>query len=355
MKKKLYISLLKKIQLYSIPSSFLRNELAIALIVGEFLIGILGFVELEDYTLREAFYMTVITISTVGYTEVKPLSPNGQLFTSFLIILNFGIFAYALSVFSYYVINGEIFKNMHLNLINTKIDKLQNHVIICGYGRYGREITQNFTHHNTPFVIIENDPSVIDEIQKSEDKTLYIEDDATHDETLQQAGIKKAQALIAALPDDSENLFIVLTARQLNPKLNIISRASNPRSQRKLQLAGANHVIMPEQIGGFYMATLVSKPGATEFFSYITRESESDIEFEEIRYKDMPDFCKGKSIRDLHIRRETGANIIGFKQPDGGYTVNPGPETILVKDSSFIVLGSHEQLDKLRRYLNELH
>ena len=324
------------------------------LILGEFLLGIMGYMKLEGYSLREAFYMTVITISTVGYGEVKPLSPDGQLFTSFLIILNFGIFAYALSVFYYYVISGEIFKKMHTNLINTKINSLKNHVIVCGYGRYGREVSMNFLHHNMPFVIVESDPAVIDSIQKSDDKILYLEDDATHDEALQLAGIKQAKSLIAALPDDSENLFIVLTARQMNPLLNIISRASNARSQRKLQLAGANHVIMPEQIGGFYMATLVSKPGATEFFSFITRESESDIEFEEIRFKDMPAACKGKSIRDLHIRRETGANIIGFKMPDGGYTVNPNPETVLVENSSFIVLGNREQLERLRQYLNGL-
>jgi voltage-gated potassium channel len=340
-------------QLSTDPASFLNNWLALGLIVGETLFGMGGYMYLEGYSLGEAFYMTVITISTVGYTEVRPLSEAGQLFSSALIILNFGIFAYVLSVFSYYVINGEFFKNMHLNLISNKIEQLKNHVIVCGYGRYGKEVVQNFLHHNIPFVVVESAEDVIVEIQKSEDKILYIQDDATHDETLQLAGIKQAKALIAALPDDSENLFIVLTARQLNPRLNIISRVTSPKSQRKLRLAGANHVVMPEQIGGFYMATLVSKPGATEFFSYITRESESDIEFEELRYNDMPLFCRNRSIQELHIRRETGTNIIGFKQPKGGYVVNPGPETVLVENSSFIVLGTREQLTALKRYLKK--
>jgi voltage-gated potassium channel len=340
-------------QLSTDPASFLNNWLALGLIVGETLFGMGGYMYLEGYSLGEAFYMTVITISTVGYTEVRPLSEAGQLFSSALIILNFGIFAYVLSVFSYYVINGEFFKNMHLNLISNKIEQLKNHVIVCGYGRYGKEVVQNFLHHNIPFVVVESAEDVIVEIQKSEDKILYIQDDATHDEALQLAGIKQAKALIAALPDDSENLFIVLTARQLNPRLNIISRVTSPKSQRKLRLAGANHVVMPEQIGGFYMATLVSKPGATEFFSYITRESESDIEFEELRYNDMPLFCRNRSIQELHIRRETGTNIIGFKQPKGGYVVNPGPETVLVENSSFIVLGTREQLTALKRYLKK--
>ncbi len=343
-----------KPEFYTVPRSVMSGKLAAALLLGETLLGILGFMHMEGYTFKQAFYMTIITISTVGYGEVKALSSAGEMFASFLIILNFGIFAYGLSVFSYYVINGEIFLKMHLNIIQKKIDHLQNHVIVCGYGRYGREVCHNFYHHNIPFVVVENSEAIIEEIQKSEDKILYIADDATHDEALQQAGISRARALITALPDDSENLFIVLTARQLNPKLNIISRSSNPRSQRKLQLAGANHVIMPEQIGGFYMATLVSKPGATEFFSYITREAESDMEFEEFRFKDMPANYRNKSIRDMHIRRETGANIIGFKMPNGEYVVNPGPDTVLVNNSSFIVLGNHEQLEQLRNYLNGL-
>jgi voltage-gated potassium channel len=347
-------SSIKKGGMLKVPRSVLSNRLAGALILVEFVVGTVGFMWLEDYNFREAFFMTTITIATVGYGAVRDLSPAGEWFSSFLILSNIGIFAYALAVFSYYVINGEIFRKMHLMSINKKIDALRDHVIICGYGRYGREVTQNFLHHRTPFVVVESSTSVIEEIQRSDEQVLYIEDDATHDEALLRAGITRAKALITALPDDSENVFIVLTARQLNPTLNIISRATETKSQRKLRLAGANHVIMPEQIGGFYMATLVSKPGATEFFSYITRESESDIEFEEIHYRNMPAACRGKTISDLHIRRETGANIIGFKHADGSYVVNPGPETVLSENSSFILLGTKEQLDALQRYLASL-
>lgn len=341
----------KKSRLYSIPRNLLSNRLALLLILGEFLIGTLGYIWLEGYSFREAFFMTTLTIATVGYNEVQPLSPAGQWFSSCLILLNIGIFAYALSVFSYYVINGEIFKKLHYRMINKKIEGLKDHVIICGYGRYGREVTMNFMHHKMPFVVVESSRPIIEEIQRSDDKILYIEEDATHDDALLRAGITRAKALITALPDDSENLFIVLTARQMNPSLKIISRATEAKSQRKLQLAGANHVIMPEQIGGFYMATLVSKPGATEFFQFITNEAESDIEFEEIHYRNMPSSCRDKSIRDLHLRRVTGANIIGFKHADGKYVVNPEPDTILTKDSSFILLGTRAQLEALRRYL----
>ncbi len=337
--------------LNSIPSRVINIRAGIILLLADLFLGISGFMLIEGYKLVDAFYMTVITISTVGYTEVEPLSSYGQVFTSVFILVNIGVFAYVLSVFSYYVIQGEIFKNMHLNLIKSDIESLSGHVILCGFGKYGKEVSMHFRKHQIPFVIIDVDPVEIENLQKSAENLLFIEDDATHDEALLQAGIKKAAALISALPDDSDNVFTVLTARQLNPRINIISRAKDPKSQRKLLLAGADHVVMPEQIGGFYMATLVSKPGAVEFFSFITNEYRSDIGFEEIRYEDLPLGCKGKSIRELRLRRATGANIIGFKGADGHYEVNPEPETILGPNTSFIVLGNNAQLKALKDFI----
>ena len=336
---------------YTIPSSFLSARLAILLFVGDLVLGILGYMWIEDFRFSDAFYMVMITISTVGYTEVQPLTEPGRLFTSVYILANIGVFAYSLSVFTYYVIQGEIFKTMHSNLINKKIEGLNNHIIICGFGRYGREMANHFYDQNLPFVIIDHDAEKIAEIQVSEERLLYVLEDATHDEALLHAGIERAQAIICALPDDSDNVFIVLTARQLNPYLNIISRAKHSKTQKKLLKAGADHVVMPEQIGGFYMATLVSKPGAVEFFTFLTNEAQSDIGFEEITFENLPFECQNKSIRDLNIRKATGANIIGFKQPGGEYVVNPSPDTIIIPNSSFIVLGDSHQLNQLRTYL----
>ncbi|TXB63188.1 potassium channel family protein [Phaeodactylibacter luteus] len=345
---------LSRFNLYQVPSSFLSLRVAAGLLVGELVLSVLGYMYIESYSLADAFYMTMITISTVGFTEVQPLSTAGRLFTSFIILLNIGIFAYALAVFTYYVIQGEIFKTMHTNHINTSIQKLSQHVILCGYGKYGREIAEHFTKHEVPFVVIDQDDGKIEELQKSADRILYLHDDATHDEVLLKANINEAAALISALPDDSDNVFVVLSARQLSPALNIISRAKDFRSQKKLLMAGANHVVMPEQIGGFYMATLISKPGAVEFFSFITNEYRSDIGFEEVDYEDLPLHCRGKSLRELHLRRQTGSNIIGYKAPDGHYEVNPAPDTILQPGASFIVLGNKQQLQSLLRYLQEL-
>ncbi len=332
----------------------ISGRIALFLFIFDLLLGVFGFMYLEGYTVIEALYMVVITVSTVGYTEVRPLSDMGHLFVSVYIMLNVGLFAYLLSVFSYYIVNGELFKQLYSNIMRKNIQKLNEHVIICGHGRYGKEMVQHFLHHKTPFVVIEQNQEVLEEIQLSDDRILYIQGDATTDEALIEARINHAHALIAALPDDSENLFVVLTARQLNPKLNIISRANALRSIKKLKLAGADHVIMPEQIGGFYMATLVSKPGATEFFSRISRENDADILFEEISYDKAPHSCRNKTIRDLHIRQHSGANIIGYITPSGNFVVNPSPDTALEPGSSFIVIGSNQQIEKLRAYLNSL-
>ena len=294
--------------------------------------------------------MTIITISTVGFTEVKPLGANGQIFASILIILNTGTFAYILAAFSFYVIQGELFKQIHLRFMEKTIEEMQGHVILCGYGRYGKEIATHFHNHAVPFVLVDREEKVIEEIQQSPEKLKYVQGDATDEDILIKAGILRASALISALPEDTENVFTVLTARQLSPVLNIISRAQQKKSVNKISLAGANHVVMPEQIGSFYMATLVDKPESIEFFTQISRDS-GDIGFEELSYSHMPSDCLDKSIQELAIRKATGANIIGFRQPDGSFMVNPPPGTRLVRGSSFIVLGSADQLVKLKDYL----
>lgn len=338
---------------YSVPASLMNLPFALGLLLLELLLGTLGYMWLENYSAGEAFYMTIITISTVGFTEVQPLDTEGRIFTTVLILANIGIFAYLLAVFSYFIIQGEIFKKMHLNLINNRIAKLDGHIILCGYGKYGREAAAHFDDHDLPYVIIDKDPELIESIQRSEDHVLYIEGDATFDEVLEKAGIARAAAIISALPDDSENVFIVLTARQIRPDIKIISRARDPRTNKKLLKAGANHVVMPDQIGGFYMATLVSKPSAVEFFSFLTNDFHSDIGFEEIDFDDLAPDYQYKTIRELGVRHATGANIIGYKQPNGKYMVNPPPDTAFLPNSSFILLGNSSQLTAVRKFFTK--
>ncbi|MCB0637060.1 MAG: potassium channel protein [Lewinella sp.] len=330
------------------PSRIISLRLAFLLLVSEILTATVVYTYLEGYSPMEAFYMTIITISTVGFTEVRELSESGRLFTALFILVNIGIFAYLLAVFSYYIVEGAFFKNLYVDRIKQRISKLEGHVILCGYGKYGKEIAENLRHHRTSFVILDNNPEIIDAIQNDENDYLFLLGDATQDEVLQDVGIHRAHGLISALPDDSDNLYIVLSARQLNPRLKIISRAMQMRSQGKLMKAGANHVVMPETIGGFYMATLINKPGAVEFFSFITNEYHSDIGFEELRYSDLPEAYRGRPISDMHLRKQTGANIIGYRDRHGEYRVNPDPSTILEPGDTFIVLGDEDQLAKLR-------
>lgn len=337
--------------LYTIPASFLNGRLAVVLLSATLIIGILGFRFVEGYSWLDAFYMTMITISTVGYTEVEPLTSAGKLFTSLYIGFNVVTLSYILAVFSYYIIQGEIFKNMHLNLINNQIDRLSDHIIICGYGRYGLEAAVHLRNHDIKYVIVEANEEVTQELRESSEKELYVEGDATNDEVLIRAGIHRAVAIISALPDDSDNVFVVLSARQLNPLISIISRAKNPKTEKKLKLAGANHVVLPDQIGGFYMATLVTKPGALDFLTLITSEYRSDIGIEMVKYDDLPKPYRNKSIRDIELRQATGTNIIGFRNPDGQYIVNPEPDTLLEQNTSLIVLGNKRQLELLEHFL----
>lgn len=336
---------------FRLPTNILSFRLARWLILVITIIGTLGYKLIEGYTWVDALYMTVITISTVGFGEVEPLSQAGKLFTSFFVVINVGVLSYVLAAFSYYVIEGKIFKNMREAQIRRSIDRLEGHTIICGYGRYGHEIMQHLRQHGGSYVVLDSNEEKFEDLKGEEQELLYLVGDATHDELLEEAGIERAGSLITALGDDTDNLFIVLSARQLNPQLRIISRAKEDRTRKKMLRAGANHVIMPEQIGGFYMATLISKPNAVEFFSFITNELNADIGFEEISYGSIPAEFRGRPIKDLAVRSRTGANIISYRLPDGNYLVNPGPETILEAGGSFIVLGTDKQLAALHDYL----
>lgn len=321
------------------------------LVLGAIAVMTVGLIVLENYGFVDAFYMAVITMSTVGYGEVEPLTAGGRLFVAVMILVNIGVFAYALAAFSYYVIEGKIFDLMENDYQRARIDGLSGHTIACGLGRYGREVVRHLHEQGNAFVVIDLDDDRFEDPEFREIGLLSITGDATNDAILKQAGIDRAASLITALRDDSENVFIVITARDLNPDLKIISSATSARSRRKLRKAGASHVIMPEQIGGFYMATLISKPGAVEFFSHVTNELDSDIGFEEIRCEDLPEHLLGRPISELGLRANSGVNVIGHRRRDGTYAVNPDPAVALLPTESFICIGSQPQIGALRRYL----
>jgi voltage-gated potassium channel len=310
-------------------------------------IGIVGFRIIEGYGFLDAFYMTVITVATVGFQEVHPLSEAGRLFTAFLIITSFGTFAYAVTSISQYVIDGEFNQFFKNRRVSSAIEKLDGHVIICGYGRNGRQAAHVLKKHNTRFVVIEQKKEIVSSINHQW-SDLVLEGDSTHDEVLLKAGILKAKALITTLPIDADNLFIVLSARTLNPKLTIISRASEDNSDKKIKLAGATNVIMPDKLGGAHMASLVMKPDVMEFVDFITGQGGDNIRLEEITFENLSQEFQNKTIRELEIRNRSGANIIGFKTAQSEYVINPSADTKIIPDAKLFVLGTSEQIGKLK-------
>ncbi|MBI5403604.1 MAG: potassium channel protein [Ignavibacteriae bacterium] len=333
---------------------FKDTFLIFLLILICFSIGIVGYMAIEDFTFLEALYMTVTTISTVGFQEVHPLSDSGRIFTIFLIVSNIGLFFYGVTLIAKFIIEGE-FNNFfkHYN-VNKKIDKLENHVVVCGYGRTGRQICLELADDNIPFIVVESRENVI-EYLKLDNHILFYDGDATEEETLLTVGIKKAKAIITTLPEDPDNVYVVLTARELNPDITIISRASNESSESKLKRAGANSVIMPEKIGGAHMAALVTKPFITDFIANLTGQgSDISLTFEELSLNNISAKFKNKTIRELDIRNRTGANLIGLRLNDGSYKINPSPDTVIDSDAKLILLGSQFQIQEMRKMISEV-
>ncbi len=325
---------------------------ALIFLIAVLLGGTLGYVLIEGFSIGNAFYMTVITVSTVGFGEVEQLSDMGRLFTSFLIISTFGTFAYTFSNVTRYVISGKYkiyFKNYK---VMSELELLHDHVIVCGYGRNGKQAIKSLKAHNQKFVVIEFDNDMVTQIQDEDEELLIISGDATDDSVLIKAGVERAKAIIATLPKDADNLFVVLSSRELNKKLNIISRASDDRSERKLKIAGANNVILPDNVGGSHMASLVLTPDLMEFLDHISITGNDESTLVEVKFKNLPAEFEHKSIIEIEKRYKTGARIIGFKTPENITIVNPSSETELVPKSKLFVLGNPNQIKKLKSALH---
>jgi voltage-gated potassium channel len=313
------------------------------------LIGTFGYIWIEGYSLLDAFYMTIITIASVGYGLIKPLSEEGKIFTSLLIIFSFGTFAYAISELTRFFISGDVNRLIKNQQLNATLEKLDNHVIVCGYGRNGRQAAEILKQHSQKFCVIELMEGVHLEGYR-DGEVLFVHGNATHDDILVKAGIHKAKALITSLPKDADNLFIVLSARALNSNLKIISRASEENSDKKLIIAGANSVIMPDKVGGARMASLVFRQDMIEFLEVINGKGGDVSNFEEVLLtrKLLPESIL---LKDFHFVERTGVNIIGLKTKSGEFMVNPPEETELVPGMKLFVLGTMPQMRNLRRLL----
>ncbi len=329
-----------------------RTKIAVALslMIGVLLLGMVGYKLLSDFSWVESLYMTIITVTTVGFAEVRPLDTTAKLFTVFLIITSVFIFGYAITVITEYLLERNALQSLRKRKVKKIIQNLSGHVIVCGYGRNGQQAVQKLNAYNQPYVVIEKDREVIERFQ---DEVLFIEGDANEDEVLLSAGLSEARYLITAVPDDAINLFIVLTARQLNEGLFIISRASQQSSIRKLEFAGADQVIMPDKLGGDHMASLVVMPDLITFMDKLSIEGKNTTNLEEVEIAEFADQIVCNTLRDLDLRNRTGCTIIGYISPSGEYIINPEADQMLETKGKVIVLGRPDQIEKLNIMFRE--
>lgn len=319
-----------------------RVFLILILILTIILIGIFGFVFIEKWSFFEALWQTIITLSTVGFGELRPMSEVGRLFTVFLILIGLTVFGYSLTTLTRIIIEGE-FKNIFRNKkMEKEISKLKNHIIICGYGSVGQYAASELKKWKKSYVIIEINENVSKHLQDGSE--LVVIGDAIEDEYLIKAGIKNATGLITALTDDVKNLFITLTARKLNPNLIIVTKAEEYGSEAKLLSAGANKVISPAQIGGRRMASVLIHPEIVNFLDVIISEKDIDLSMREIRIN-KNSILEGLAIKDANIPREI--KVIGLKKEDEGMIVNPSATEMLTENSILIVLGENIFIGKL--------
>ena len=329
----------------------LNLYIAFALLLLIVVTGVTGYMFIEHYSLLEASYMTVITVATVGFKEVHPLSDAGRVFTIFLIIFSFSIFAYSLSTITSHFVEGRLKVLFQGNRKTGGITKIKDHIIIVCFGRNGLQTTRDLQLLNKKVVVIEKNHELI--VANQKEKVVFVEGDATEDKILELAGIQNASALIATLPIDADNLYVVLTARSLHSDLQIISRASHETSVKKLFTAGASHVVMPEKVGGTYMASLVAKPDLAEFFHRLSIEGNEGVNLVEIICSDLPSEFHDQTIHDMSIRRLSGANIVGVKTPEGQYIINPTGDTVMLPNSKLFVLGTPDQIEKVKEIIKQ--
>ncbi len=301
--------------------------------------------------------MTTLTMSTVGFEEVRQLSPTGMIFTSFLIIISFGIFAYFITSSTKFVLDGEFRKYLKERKMNRDLEKLNNHVIVCGFGRNGRQAVRELLLHGETVVVIDKYNNAFEKDAANdivEKRRLFmINGDAIIEDVLLKAKIESAKALITTLPSDADNLFIVLTSKEFNEKMTIISRASDYHSDKKLKRAGASNVIMPDKVGGIRMATLVSQPDIVEFLDSILITSDVEVSLVEIDCTDISPKMLDKTLAQLKIRLLSGANLIGIKHGNNEFEYNPSADFVLRKNDKIFAIGTPEQITNLKKLLSD--
>ncbi len=311
------------------------------------LIGTLGYHRLEGWSMMDGLYMTVITMTTIGYGETGPLSETGRVFTILLSLIAVGVGGYAISTGAAFIVEGDFRRIFNGNKMDKEIAQLNKHIIICGAGRVGLQIAAEFYKTRTPFVIVDTKLEAIEQLQYL-GNVLYQQGDATKDKTLRLAGIERAAGLIATLSDDKDNAFIVLSGRSLNPNLRIVARLGEDENAEKLRRVGADEIISPHAIGGMRMASLMIRPNVVTFLDEMLSISGQTLRFEEVKVDQNPALID-QTLIEIDIGRRIGLLVVAIKDNDDHYSFNPKAQTILKGGDTLIVIGTPEQLTALHQ------
>jgi len=321
-----------------------RLKLALTLLLFVLTIGVAGYVLIENWPVLDALYMTVITITTVGFREVKTLSSAGKIFTLCLIVGGVGTGIYALGIVIEFLVEGHLRGMVGERKMKKKIESLKGHYILCGFGRVGQEVAKELKKRKIQLVVIENNPETI--LKCEEGEFLFIDGDATDDKTLELAGIAKAKGLIAAIDTDADNVFVVLSAKSLNPKIFVVARANSEESEEKLKKAGADKAISPTVIGGRRMASLVIKPIVCDYLDVVTHGDSLEFQLEELKVKKNSEILN-KTLAEADIRSKTGTLILAIKR-EREFNTNPSASTRINEGDLLIAIGTRDQLDALQ-------
>jgi voltage-gated potassium channel len=323
-----------------LPHPLLRFRLPAVLLGVVIVYGIAGYSMIEGWNLLDSFYMTIITISTVGYSELHPLSTTGRLFTSTLIVVGVGTMLYGFGVFAETLTDNTFVNYRRERQLERALNRLRDHFIICGYGRIGTQIVAEFEEHKIPYAVIDQTEEALVRL-RNEDR-LHVEGDASSEEILKLAGIERARGLISAVDSDERAVYITLAARALKPDLYLISRAGRPESIRRLELAGANRIISPYQMAGHRMAELAVRPALVDVLDTL-HHGMSEIAVEEMLVK-LGMAAVGRTLADAGLLGPSAAKLLALRRADGTLHVNPGPDLRLDDGDLLIALGSEEQL-----------
>ncbi len=339
-------------QLFRFPTFKYFKELYLALliIVVIAVVGIIGYMAIEDFEFSEALYMTIITVSTVGFNEVHPLSPEGRHFTIFLIVISFGTFAYALTSLTKYIMTGTYAQYYKKYKMDKNIEGLKDHIVICGAGSNGAEAIRNLLTHEKEIVVVDTNPDIIEELRSKH--IMYVQGDATDEETLLRTGIKRASALISTLPKDTDNVFVVLTAREFNPHMRIVSRCAVESTESKLRNAGANYIILPDKVGGARMAGYVVNQNINRFLDKIALTERDEAHLVEVHASSLPVEIQNSSVADVNRFLDTNCKLIGIRTAGGEYMVNPSEDTPVPHACELFYIGNTIEIRGIQKHLN---